>query len=442
MVVCKFFLQGNCRYGNNCWHEHPSGGNQGYSVTAQRQLFGGGGRPTSGPPKVAFRDSFSASQNPYKWTSQDAKQQQGQGQSVAQQQVSATDIVKGLATEMKTWEASKMWPFSVLGFEKDSPCIPGFDDVSPEELRLEAYEAEKTGNIQAYVQKVEGLVNDLNNKRNEVKNPNMTFKQKLISFVDDSRRQKPGSSSGHVSLFSGSSGSFGQVTSDNQSGMNGFGSQPSAFGGSGSQSVFGQTLQSGQGAFGQQTSPSSLFGQPQSEQNTGQSQNLFGQSSFGQTSSFGDTQQTATPSSLFGQTTQSSGLFGKPASTSFGAGTFGASPQAPTATPQSLFGASGPTVVPNTPDQTASSFFGGTAGSNSQTAASPFSGSSNFGKSTAAILPSGASFGQAAGGQATLTGSLYTPIDKLTSAELEQFQAATFTLGKIPTKPPPRELCF
>ena len=32
---------------------------------------------------------------------------------------------KGLATEMRTWETSNMWPFSVLGFEKDSPCIPG-----------------------------------------------------------------------------------------------------------------------------------------------------------------------------------------------------------------------------------------------------------------------------------------------------------------------------
>lgn len=432
MVVCKYFLQGNCRYGNSCWNDHPSGGNQGYSVTAQRQLFGGS-RPTSGGPKVSFRDNFGTNQNPYKWFSQDAKQQQGQNQPAAQQQVSASDIVKGLATEMKTWEASKMWPFSVLGFEKDSSCIPGFEDVSPEELRLEAYEALKTGNIQPYVQRVEGLVNDLNNKRNELKNPNMTLKQKLVSFVDDSRRQKPGSSSSHVSLFSDSSGAFGQGTSNSQPGMGSFGSQPPAFGSSGSQSLFGQ-----------QSSSSSLFGQPQNEQSAGQSQNTFAQSPFGQSSQFGGAQQTVASSSSFGQTSQSSGLFGKTASTStgFGAGTFSASPLASAATPQSLFGASGPTVVPGTPDQSASSFFGGSGGSNIQTGASPFSGSSNFGKSTAAVVPSGASFGQGAGDQLAPTGSLYTPIDKLTSEELEQFKASTFTLGKIPTKPPPRELCF
>ena len=63
----------------------------GYNLTAQRQLFGGP-RPASGSTKVNFRDSFGANQNPYKWIAPDAKQQQGQGQSAAQQ-TSATDIV-------------------------------------------------------------------------------------------------------------------------------------------------------------------------------------------------------------------------------------------------------------------------------------------------------------------------------------------------------------
>ena len=58
----------------------------GYSMSAQRQLFGGG-RPTTTPAKV----SFGPNQNPYKWIAPDAKQQQGQAN--AQQQISATDIV-------------------------------------------------------------------------------------------------------------------------------------------------------------------------------------------------------------------------------------------------------------------------------------------------------------------------------------------------------------
>lgn len=30
-----------------------------------------------------------------------------------------------LISEVKEWERNKMWPFSCIGFEKDSPCVPG-----------------------------------------------------------------------------------------------------------------------------------------------------------------------------------------------------------------------------------------------------------------------------------------------------------------------------
>ncbi|XP_060563912.1 nucleoporin NUP42-like, partial [Ruditapes philippinarum] len=175
---------------------------RGYSVTAQRQLFGGGGGGGGrrgggggGGQKVSFRDSFgqSQNQNPYRWLSQDAQQQQQQGRNAAAntQQMSAADIVKGLAVEVaQTWEGGNMWPFSCLGFEKDLPSLPGFMDISPEEMRLEAYEALKSGNIQPYVQKLEGAFNQLNTQRQELKNPNLSLKQKLISFIDDCRRKK------------------------------------------------------------------------------------------------------------------------------------------------------------------------------------------------------------------------------------------------------------
>lgn len=33
----------------------------------------------------------------------------------------------GIATEMKTWEISKQWPFSCFSPLKGQPCIPGKD---------------------------------------------------------------------------------------------------------------------------------------------------------------------------------------------------------------------------------------------------------------------------------------------------------------------------
>ena len=29
MGVCRFFMQGHCRYGDKCWNDHPQGSNQG-----------------------------------------------------------------------------------------------------------------------------------------------------------------------------------------------------------------------------------------------------------------------------------------------------------------------------------------------------------------------------------------------------------------------------
>lgn len=54
----------------------------------------------------------------------------------------------------------------------------------------------------------------------------------------------------------------------------------------------------------------------------------------------------------------------------------------------------------------------------------------------------GSIFGQPPPTVAEISPSMYTPMESLTAAELEQYQAQKFTLGKIPTRPPPKELCF
>jgi nucleoporin-like protein 2 len=66
----------------------------------------------------------------------------------------------------------------------------------------------------------------------------------------------------------------------------------------------------------------------------------------------------------------------------------------------------------------------------------PFGSPSNQTTSTSAP---GAAFQTPAAAEESRT---YTPMDRLTAEELAEFQATHFTLGKIPTKPPPKELCF
>lgn len=48
---------------------------------------------------------------------------------------------KQVAGEMSSWESSGLWKLSALSPMKDYPLIPGFEDTSPEELRVGAYQA-------------------------------------------------------------------------------------------------------------------------------------------------------------------------------------------------------------------------------------------------------------------------------------------------------------
>ena len=50
-----------------------------------------------------------------------------------------------------------MWPLSCYAYFKETPCLSGFADVSPEELRWEAYQAKASGNSQQYLRSVSQL---------------------------------------------------------------------------------------------------------------------------------------------------------------------------------------------------------------------------------------------------------------------------------------------
>ena len=54
-----------------------------------------------------------------------------------------------------------MWPLSCYAYSGKVPCLPGLMDVSPDELRWEAYQAESSGNSQHYL----GILSQLSDAR-------------------------------------------------------------------------------------------------------------------------------------------------------------------------------------------------------------------------------------------------------------------------------------
>ena len=64
---------------------------------------------------------------------------------------------------------------------QDCACVPGMDDVSPEELRHEAYQARAANTMDQHVNKVKGLIEDATGKRNVLKNPDQNLKQVLCT---------------------------------------------------------------------------------------------------------------------------------------------------------------------------------------------------------------------------------------------------------------------
>ncbi|KAJ9296820.1 hypothetical protein DTO271G3_5019 [Paecilomyces variotii] len=340
MVVCTYFQQGRCRFGERCKYEHPG------QPTLGANRFGvlsgsGGGSTSSGG--FGARSSAQSQQTP-------------------SYGVTAADI----RADLSPGKGRPEWVFSSYGPGKNAPrqLFGGPQrEQSFEEMRLRHYEAAAAGNPTPAIQEAEGLyaeclkqmdaaINDAEGAaryvvEGEKEHPNR------IDITEG--RTGPAATAGQgASAFGQSNNAFGQPTASGgtQSAFGkptGLGQQPAfgqpAFG----QPSFGQPSTLGQNpAFGQPSSlgqgaQGSAFGQPSS---LGSSQSAFGKPAFGQPS-FGQTGfgqpafgkpsgpspfgQTPTTGSGFSQLSSGPSPFGQPAGPAAGTG-FG-QPSTSTASP-------------------------------------------------------------------------------------------------------------
>lgn len=114
MVVCKFFLQGNCRYGNKCKFEH--------SINTDTSEVG----KSIMRPRTATPGS-----------------------------VDIAMLIKSVQTDMLNCEKGGQWPLSSYAPFKEKANFPGFEDQSFEEVRLGFYTATTAGTLNQYKQLLE-----------------------------------------------------------------------------------------------------------------------------------------------------------------------------------------------------------------------------------------------------------------------------------------------
>ncbi|XP_043515752.1 nuclear pore complex protein DDB_G0274915-like isoform X2 [Frieseomelitta varia] len=446
MVVCKYYRQGNCRFGQYCQFEHIN-------------TFGANNKV----------DSYNEDEY----------------------------IVVLVAKEMLNAERGGQWLLSCFAPLKDKPCIPGMEDLSPEEVRWEMYQAQNNGMVEQAKLHFQQLCRDMKAKRDAFKNPTRETLTKLKELLGTGHKNtRNDNASGKPSSFAFATPQLGLPSSTSSSNVFGnktFGNQSNPFSGSftstSNTSIFGRssitsnpvfgstpTFGSNLGVFSGGTSTNTVFGgiTNTSTFNTGQNTQTFGSSGsifsggtsqpvFGQPSIFGTNNQvnnvfarhqtSQTPISVFNSgATSSSSLFSGTSSQSnasmfAGAKTSTANPFSGSSNLQTTNSIFGSTPQPETPAFGGAPVFGGpsTFGNNSSSifGEKPTFGSSSsiFGGSNAATpafssaqstnafgvttsTPSGNIFGNAQGNTPPMSTSSASPFGVTSSTTTSPFATA------------------
>ncbi|KAH7907520.1 hypothetical protein BJ138DRAFT_488074 [Hygrophoropsis aurantiaca] len=276
MVVCQYFLRGQCRYGKECRNEHP--------VDQQRQ---GGFGNQSWTASSSNTTNANASKPVVPFT--------------------LDTVTKDLTPQ----QDKPLWPLSSYGAAKYEPIIVGSLDESFEELRFKAFSAVKDGTINDYMKY----------ETERTAAADQTYANALANvqqLYDQAVKQSPNNQAPIPSVFGSTSSSTpfnAPASSFGNGGGSVFGSgSTSAFGKPAfGQPAFGQTAFGSSApsisVFGQSSQPTSVFGQPT------QSTSAFGQST-PSSSPFGQLpQSSAQTASAFGQPSQAPSAFGQPSQT-------------------------------------------------------------------------------------------------------------------------------
>ena len=214
-------------------------------------------------------------------------------------------LVQTVKQDVEQWEKGKQWIFTCYSPVKERACFPCIDDISPEEMRLEAYKAKSANTVGDYQKRFNDLQNEYSLKRRSLLTPSEAIKDILRKIYNkEAVNIPPGTnifqSGGGGSVFGGGGAGGGLFGGQQQQQQSVFGAKPSVFGGGASQPAQNTSSLFGGGNNSTQSAGSIFGGGGQTQAQSAGS--IFGGQPKPQTSAFGQSGQ----SSLFGAPAQSS----------------------------------------------------------------------------------------------------------------------------------------
>ncbi|KAM3821031.1 nucleoporin NUP42 [Vipera latastei] len=186
--VCSYYLQGNCRFGDRCWYEHPRGGRA-------SQAFGENSGSNRKGVQGGQHHSVSFQASNYSKSSKWKSNKDPRSSNFSQNRFAALDssehvnkdiqpdeeLHEIIMKDMEIWESSGQWMFSSYSPMKEKPNISGFSDFLPEELRLVYYNCKANNNTQAYVNSVQQLATQWKGRLSELKNATPSTKTAMAT---------------------------------------------------------------------------------------------------------------------------------------------------------------------------------------------------------------------------------------------------------------------
>lgn len=183
MVICKFFLQGTCKFGNNCRFEHQLGmmkhlyGSKNYR-TVFSENYNNSYQNHPGSGSSILRQTHFTNHNP------NTANIFANPPQTAPSTVDTNSLLKVVLNDIALSENGGQWRLSCYGPFSEKPSYPNFQDYSFEEIRLWFYEAKKNNQLGQFQSEWIRLQNEANMQLMTLKNPTADIVNTILSLYN------------------------------------------------------------------------------------------------------------------------------------------------------------------------------------------------------------------------------------------------------------------